>query len=269
MNAGGSQQLRLFRRLFHLDGMPIEQAAALAEMSLGEALLHAEADAANPPPPEAFEILSTPPANSRGPEAQSQENDMARMARQASETTPPSGTVSGEYQRPDAAGAFRIYDKEIKAKKAVIAEKTGDLSDPYSRIKDDCNFPRKILDLIVFLENQEDAKRDHFLLALSEGLKTRNLFMPRDLVSMADGDAGGNVVPTGPAPLVGRPRLVAVDGPPKSDGTETDLADAAENLPTEAKPKRARAKAAPGTGAAAIQAMNDAAAAAGGGDDED
>jgi hypothetical protein len=41
----------------------------------------------------------------------------------------------------------------------VIAEKTGDLSEPYSRIKDTCNFPRKILDLIIFLENQEDAKR--------------------------------------------------------------------------------------------------------------
>lgn len=271
MNAGGSQQLRIFRRA-RRDGATLEDAAALAGMSIGEASAWVEEDEFNPPPAEAFELIgetpSTPTANSRGPEAQPQENDMARMARQPSETTPPSGTVSGEYQRPDAAGAFRIYDKEIKAKKAVIAEKTGDLSDPYSRIKDDCNFPRKILDLIVFLENQEDAKRDHFLLALSEGLKTRNLFMPRDLVSMADGDAGGDVVPTGPAPLVGRPRLVAVDGPPKSDGTETDLADAANDLPTStAEPKRRgrpKAAPAPGTGAAAIAAMN----AANGGDDE-
>jgi hypothetical protein len=86
---------------------------------------------------------------------------------------------------------------------------------------------------------------------------------------MADGDDNADVVPAGPAPVVSRPRLVAVDGPPKSDGTETDLADAANDLPAAEPKKRGRPKAvpAPGTGAAAIAAMNEAAA-AGGGDGE-
>jgi hypothetical protein len=261
---GGSQNLRRFRIAMR-DGASIEDAADLAGMSICEARAWAAEDAIDPPPPEAFELLGQPISPPQAA-ATPQENDMGRMARTVSDAPPPGGTISGEYQRPDAAGAFRIYDHEIKAKKAVIAEKTGDLSEPYSRIKDTCNFPRKILDLIVFLENQEDAKKDHFLLALSEGLKVRKLFMPRDLVTIADGDDNADVVPSGPAPLVGRPRLVTVDGPPKSDGSETDLADAGEAVAAQT-PRRARAKAAPGTGLAAIQAMN--AAAAGGGDGED
>jgi hypothetical protein len=262
VTVGGSQQLRKFRRLYHLDGMSIGLAAECAGLALGEARLTAAEDAKNPPPPEAFEILSTPPA-ARGPEAQPQENDMGRTARTPTDAPPPSGPVSGEYHRPDAVGAFRIYDTQIKAKKAVISEKQGDLSEPYSQIKDTCNFPRKILDLIIHLEGQEDAKRDHMLLALSEGLRVRKLFMPRDLVTMADGDADGDVIPTGPAAVVSRPRLVAVDGPPQSDGTETDLADAAE-APA-AKPKaRGRLKAAP----AADADPDPDAETAGDGDDE-
>jgi hypothetical protein len=148
----------------------------------------------------------------------------------------------GEYKRPDAAAAFKIYDTEIAPKKALIAEKTGDLSDPFSRIKDQCNFPRRIIDFIVTLQGMEDAKRDHNLLALAEGLKVRGLTLPRDLVTMADGTEGSDIIPTAARP---KAKLVAVQG--VSDGKETDLADAAEDP-------------APGTGAAAIAAMNESAA---------
>lgn len=132
------------------------------------------------------------------------------------------GPVSGEYKRPDATRAFEIYDKQIKPKKGQMETLRGDLSDPYSLIKDQCHFPRKILDLIVFLENQEDAKRDHMLLALSEGLKHRKMFMPSDLVTRANGEEGGDIVPTGERP---KPQLVTIAGRPAT-GDETDLADA-------------------------------------------
>ena len=56
---GGSQQLRIFRRALHIDGATIEDAAALACMAIGEARLHAAADAREPPPAEAFELLPT------------------------------------------------------------------------------------------------------------------------------------------------------------------------------------------------------------------
>lgn len=156
-------------------------------------------------------------------------------------TPPPSAPINGEYQRPDAAAAFKIYETEVAPKKSVIAEKTGDLSDPYARIKDQCHYPRRILDFIVGLLAMEDAKRDHNLLALAEGLRVKGLTLPRDLVTMASGTDGDPVIPTAAR---AKPVLVAMGIP--SDGSETDLADAAEDP-------------AAGTGAAAMAAMNEAA----------
>lgn len=147
---------------------------------------------------------------------------------------------SNEYHRPDAAAAWRIYNQQIKPKKVFIAEKRGDLSEPYSQIKDECHFPRSVLDFVVRLHDMEDTKRDHNLLALNLLLKEAGIVMPRDLVTMADGTDGESIIPAGERP---RPRLATVP----SDGTETDLADAAKDP-------------APGTGAAAIAAMNEAAA---------
>lgn len=105
--------------------------------------------------------------------------------------------VVSEYKRPNTEQAFKIYDHEIKPRKAVIAEKRGDLSEPYSRIKDDCHFPRKVLDFVIGLEEMEEHKRDHNLLALSEALQHRRLFLPRDLATIADGTAGDPVIPEG------------------------------------------------------------------------
>ena len=105
--------------------------------------------------------------------------------------------VTGEYARPDAARAFEIYDQQIAPKEAHMATLKGDLSKPYDDIKQHAHFPRKVLNFIIALEGEEDAKRDHMLLALSEGLKHRQLFLPRDLVTMANGEHGADVIPTG------------------------------------------------------------------------
>lgn len=146
----------------------------------------------------------------------------------------------GEYACPDAEAAFKIYDAEIKPKKAHISTLTGDLSDPFARIKDKCHFPRNILDFISGLEGMEDAKRDHNLLALSEGLRVRKLFLPRDLVTLASGEAGGEIVAETKR---ARPKLVTI---PSDD---SDLAD-----PSGKEPQS-------GTGAAAMAAMRAADAA--------
>lgn len=134
-------------------------------------------------------------------------------------------TDGGQYKKPDAARAFEIYDKQIKPKKAQLDTIRGDLSDPYSLIKDQCNYPRKVLDFIVALEGEEDAKRDHMLLALSQGLALRKLYLPRDLVTMASGTAGAEIVPSGERP---KPVLATIM---PSDGSETDLTDAADTEP--------------------------------------
>lgn len=128
---------------------------------------------------------------------------------------------AGEYQRPDAKRAIKIYKDEIAPKNAHMATIRGDLSDPYKRIKDDCHFPRSVLDFLVKLDDMEEAKRDHWLLALNLGLTELGLHLPRDLVTMAEGNDGTPVIPINAR---SRPKLATIP----SDGTETDLADAAE-----------------------------------------
>lgn len=139
--------------------------------------------------------------------------------------------VSGQQPRPDAAKAFEIYDKQIKPKLVKIDTARGECSQPWQDIKEHAHFPRPVMNFIIALENIDDeAKRDHYLLALSEGLRHRELFLPRDLVTMADGAAGGSIVGSESR---ARPKLATLDGEfpmgVPSDGTETDLADAGED----------------------------------------
>lgn len=148
----------------------------------------------------------------------------------------------GIYNAPDAKTAIKIYREEIAPRKAFIAEKTGDLSDPYKRIKDECHFPRVILDLLIRLSEMEDAKRDHFLTAMHAGLTELNLTRPFDLVARAEGaDAEAPIIPTAARK---RPKLVTVPTPPTDD---SELLGAADDEPDA------------GTGAAAIAAMKAAA----------
>lgn len=208
----GSQQLRLFRRA-RRDGMSVADAADTAGMSIGEAELHAKRDASNPPPTEAYELLY----DSAGAAVEQAKETI--MMKAAKKEDGEGAGISGEYKRPDAARAFEIYDKQIKPKKAHLATLRGDLSDPYALLKDECHFPRTVLDFIVKLDGMEDAKRDHFLLALSEGLKERKLFLPTDLVTMANGEDGGDVVPSGSRP---KPQLATLGGAPVAASVSAD-----------------------------------------------
>lgn len=143
-----------------------------------------------------------------------------RMARESEDREGgEGGGISGEYKRPDAKAAFKIYTNEIAPKQAHMQTIKGDLSDPYKRIKDDCHFPRKVIDFLVALDDMEEAKRDHWLLAINLGLQELKLTLPRDLVTMADGKDGGAIVPTGKQRA--RPNLVAVGDHPADD---SDLA---------------------------------------------
>lgn len=137
--------------------------------------------------------------------------------------------VGGIYKKPDAAAAFKILDSEIKPRLAFIAEKRGDLSDPYKRIKDDCNYPRDVLDFISRLDGMEDAKRDHVLTALHLGLEYRNYRRPLDLVSMAEGGSAND--PIVQAGARERPKLVTVG----DDFDDANLASAAGETPTDLK----------------------------------
>lgn len=173
------------------------------------------------------------------------------------------GGVNGEYKRPDAEKALEIFESEIAPKQAHMATIKGDLSDPYKRIKDDCHVPRKILDFAIVIADLEEAKRDHFLLALNLLFKELNVFMPSDLVTMAEGEAGGNVIPLGSKPQ--SDDLVTLseddddgDGEAPFEASEEELAKqqgrGKSKKPVKDEPKD-------GTGAAARKAMKESASA--------
>jgi len=125
--------------------------------------------------------------------------------------------ISGEYKRPDAKAALRIYREEIAAKEAHMATIKGDLSEPRKRIKDDCAMPRKVFDFAVRLADMEEAKRDHHLLALHEMFAELRIGLPDDLVTRASGEAGGPVIP---ATSRQRPNLVPVGDDFEASGEE-------------------------------------------------
>jgi hypothetical protein len=133
--------------------------------------------------------------------------------------------ISGEYKRPDAAAAIKIYREEIAPKEAHMATIKGDLSEPRKRMKDDCHMPRKVFDFAVKLADLEDAKRDHWLLALRGLFAELKLFMPRDLVTMADGDDGNEIIPTGER---AKPKLATLGGKPAADDFEASEEELAQ-----------------------------------------
>lgn len=214
---GGSQQARMFRCAIR-DGFDLDRAAAYAGLTLAEAKLQFADEQRNPPPAEAFELL---------PIRSTTEAKEAAVAKEKKDKSDGADAEGGVYNKPNAREAIKIYRNEVAPRKAFINEKSGDLSDLYKRIKDDCNFPRKVIDFLFFLEGCEDAKRDHFLTALHEGLTEMNFKRPTDLLTLAEGNAGGDVVPGGAK--AEKPRMATLQ--PHTAGDD-DLALAGGTEPT-------------------------------------
>lgn len=189
---------------------------------------------------------------------------MARPKKNRDPESGEGGGITGEYKRPDAARALKIFEDEIAPKQAHMQTIKGDLSDPYKRIKDDCHFPRTVLEFAIKLADMEQAKKDHFLLALNLIFAELDLTMPRDLVTLASGEADKPIVPEAkakePAPAA-RPRPTLVSAPPVKDhpADDSDLAGGFTEATAEELAQQEGRKPAPepeaGTGAAAIKAM--------------
>lgn len=246
----GSQQWRLMRRALR-DGASIEEAAAAGSMSVEEARHLAKLDADRAPLPEAAFTLIYDPAARAAQQAKDSE-----MTDEYDDDAGEGGGISGEYKRPDAVAALKIFQSEIAPKLAHMSTLKGDLSDPYKRIKDDCHFPRKVLDFAITLDDMEEAKRDHWLLALSLIFRELGLFVPRDLVTMAQGEDGDNVIPIGERR--GDDDLVTLTE--SNDAGEPFEASEEELARQEGRPRRGE-EPKPGTGAAARKKMKDSASA--------
>lgn len=218
---GGSQQQRLYRRA-RRDGVTMTSAAVQIGISIGEARLIEAEDAKNPPPPEAFELLTTAPASGAKPE----NDDMARPKKQE--------TVE-EVGAPDFALAVRLYRQDIKPAQSKVGEYAQEQSTAFKRIKKEGNIQPQAAKAAFKLDEMEESKRDDWLRSFNGLLKELGIFMPVDLVDAAEGKGatGENVVPSGQRP---RPKLATVPAsePPVVDGTkeasafDAALANAAE-----------------------------------------
>lgn len=179
----GSQQMRLLRRGIR-DGLSVEEAASRANCDLDSARLIAADDLKNPPPEEAFELLYDPDAPAAASSTPAKEATMAKTDEE-----------SGEYKRPDAQKAIDIFDKQIKPKLTNINTLKGDLSEPWGDLKEYARISKKDFNYVQSLvDEDDDAKRDHRLLSLKSLLEARGLRAPRDLVTMAEGSDGDDLV---------------------------------------------------------------------------
>lgn len=183
---------------------------------------------------------------------------MARMARK------PKDDDGGEIAAKDFAGAVSTYRNDIKPAGAKGAEHMQEQSTGYKHIKKICNIqPGAAKQAFKLFDATEDAKRDDWLrcfvgIANEMAGETVLTFHSNDLVDQMSDTADAKK----PSPRP-KPQLVTVGGPQfgqPSDGTETDLADAAfEAAPEELAMQEGRSEPAPGTGAAARKAMKNAA----------
>lgn len=122
------------------------------------------------------------------------------------------GDIEGEYKRPNAARAAEIYDEHISPKLTHIATIKGDLKEPWQMVKDEAHFPRKEFNYIQSLvEEDDDAKREHRLRALREGLIHYGLTIPPDLVDQAQGHNSANIVQFGERRATGLEGLTGDD----------------------------------------------------------
>jgi len=183
------------------DGASAEEASAAADFYEGEASFWIKRDKQYPPPQEAFEPIRPPTAT-----LQMKEFTMATPTKEHEEN----GDISGEYQRPDAAAACKIYDEQIKPKLTHINTLKGDLSEPWDLLKEQSRVPRVVFNFVQKLvDEDDDQKRDHMIISLNELMKARVLGLPTDLVSLSKGEEGGSAIPTLDRK---RPFLAGIDG---------------------------------------------------------
>lgn len=203
--------------------MPTEQAAAEAGILLGEARLHDKAEAegeyahidTTEMPPLSIPHPTAPADGSAdlrasvnggqeavasaitlpkvGPGApQPKENDMARGRRKAADEVV-------EIKKPDFDLAKRIYFNDIKPSRTKQAEHGQELSQAFKELKNTANVDPQMARLAFRLAETEESKRDHQLRCLNGLLKSLNIYMPKDLVDVAEGRDDEEIIPTGDA----------------------------------------------------------------------
>ncbi|WP_310530695.1 hypothetical protein [Novosphingobium sp.] len=169
---------------------------------------------------------------------------MARPARK------PKDDDGGEVKAKDFAHAKSLYINDIKPARSKASEFMQEISTAFKTVKKVCGIQPGAMKAALKVVEMEDAKRDDYLRCFNGVLREHGIEpMPVDMVDAMQGKPDGYA----------RPKLVTIPAGPESDGTETDLSDAAEfdeATDEELAQQEGRGEPEAGTGAAAIAAMN-------------
>lgn len=163
----GSLQLRRFRIAIR-DGYELENAAAYAGIGINEARLTLGSDAADPPPPETYELIGK---TMKG-------HDMAKATKQ------------DQVIKPDFKLAVKYYREDIRPAQAKVGELAQEQSTALQSHKEAGARQSRCGKNGVQAHEMEDDKRDDFLRSLYGLMQELKIGISADLVDqMADGDA--------------------------------------------------------------------------------
>jgi hypothetical protein len=100
---------------------------------------------------------------------------------------------------PDFDLAVKIYHNDIKSAQSKVGEFSQEMSTAYKEIKKRANIQPQAAKLAFKLDAMEESKRDDYLRSLKGLLLRLKIFMPNDLVDVAEGKGATaeDVIPVG------------------------------------------------------------------------
>lgn len=138
-----------------------------------------------------------------------------------------------QVHAPDFALGVRIYQQDIKPATSKSAEFNQEKSEAFKALKKRAHLHPGACKQAFGLFEMEESKRDHWLRSFNGLLKEARIFMPVDLVDVAEGkgETGESVVPAGERP---RPKLVTVQ---TTEADDERLETAADDVRSDALAK--------------------------------
>ena len=149
------------------------------------------------------------------------------------------GKVNGEYSPPDAAAALKHHKDHIAPKLVKIDTLRGECSEPWQHIKKHTHMPRPIMNVLLNLQNiEDDAKQQHHVDALFDGLDALGLRRSRDLFSSGEDETLPAI--DDDAFEASEAELAAQKSRPSTEKAQADADAAAEAKAEKKAPNRAK-----------------------------
>ena len=180
-------QQRLFRRAI-AEKKSLAFACQISGISPTEGQLILDDDAANPPPPEALQMIGTA----------RKEDEMAKAAKNEG---------AHEVPKPDFDRAIKILKTDLNPLTENSAKIRGDQAAAWKMIEKDCHCNKKAMKAVHTLIRMDPELRDDYLRTLYGGMKAAGIGISEDLVDQMEGDEALEMPTRKKAPV----ELVAVN----------------------------------------------------------